>query len=150
MTSETNGLKARTRRPGVFAWLRLARAHQKLERAAAADLRESGLSVPQFDVLAHIAGAESRGITQQQLAESRVTTKGNLSQLLASMEADGLLWREREGRLKRVALTPKGRALFEGVVPGHEAFMERQFDCMSAGDVATLTRLLRKLDRSMR
>lgn len=146
MTSATIPAQ-RTRRPGVIGWLRLARAYQKLERAAASDLRESGLSVAQFDILAHVGGAE--GITQQELSDSRVTTKGNLSQLLASMEADGLLARERDGRLKRVFLTAKGRELFDATVTPHEAFMQRQFDCMSAEETAVLTRLLRKLDRSM-
>jgi DNA-binding MarR family transcriptional regulator len=149
MTAPTTAPRARTRQPGVIAWLRLARAHQKLEREAAAHLRDSGLSVAQFDVLAHIGGAGGGGITQQEISESRVTTKGNLSQLLERMEADGLLSREREGRLKRVALTEKGRQLFNQLVPPHETFMARQFGCMSAEDTVTLTRLLRKLDHSM-
>jgi DNA-binding MarR family transcriptional regulator len=145
---ETSTSPTRTRhQAGVITWLRLARAYQKLERAAAADLRAWGLSVAQFDILAHVGGAE--GITQQELSDSRVTTKGNLSQLLERMEADGLLCREREGRLKRVSLTEKGRRLFNEIVPPHEAFMARQFDCMSAEETATLTRLLRKLDHSM-
>lgn len=148
MTSLLAQPQARTR-PGVIAWLRLARAYQKLERAAANNLREWDLSVAQFDVLAHIGGAGVDGITQQELSDSRVTTKGNLSQLLASMEGDGLICREREGRLKRVSLSPKGRELFEAIVPPHEAFMHHRFDCMSAEETATLTHLLRKLDRSM-
>jgi len=125
----------------------LARAYQKLERAAANNLRDSGLSVAQFDVLAHVGAAE--GITQQELSDSRVTTKGNLSQLLDHMESDGLIRRERDGRLKRVFLTATGRTLFDETVPPHEAFMEGRFDCMTAEETATLTRLLRKLDRSM-
>ncbi len=141
--TQTQGI----RRPGVIAWLRLARAYQKLERAAANNLRESGLSVAQFDILAHVGAAE--GITQQELSESRVTTKGNLSQLLDHLESDGLVRRERDGRLKRVSLTAKGRALFDDLVPPHEAFMDHRFDCMTAEETVTLTRLLRKLDRSM-
>lgn len=144
-----SGIPTRTRvgGHGVLAWLRLARAYQKFERAAAANLREWGLSVAQFDILAHVVG--SGEITQQDLSASRVTTKGNLSQLLSSMESDGLLCRERDGRLKRVAATAKGRALFDEVAPLHESFMQRQFDCMSAEEVAAFNRLLRKLDRSM-
>ncbi len=61
----------RPRRAGVVAWLRLARVYQKLERAGMEHLRCWGLSVPQFDILAHVSAAE--GLTQQELATARLT-----------------------------------------------------------------------------
>ena len=39
---------------GLLAWLRLARAYHKVDRASAVHLRGWGLSVAQFDVLARV------------------------------------------------------------------------------------------------
>src|SRR5437764_14996548 len=107
----------RPRSIGVLAWLRLVRVHQKVERIEAEHLRRWELSVPQFDVLAHVGAAE--GIAQHELAAARLTTKGNLSQLLDHMERSGIVRREREGRVKRIWLTDAGQRLFAEVVPAH-------------------------------
>src|SRR5207302_5379989 len=92
-------LRHRPRSVGVLGWLRLVRVHQKVERIAMEHLRQWKISVPQFDILAHVGAAE--GITQQELAAARLTTKGNLSQILDHMERDGIVRREREGHVKR-------------------------------------------------
>ncbi len=66
-------------RSSVLAWLRLYRVVQKIDRAQSAYLRSWDLNTAQFDVLAHV-GAH-KGITQQELADSLLVTKGNISQL---------------------------------------------------------------------
>jgi DNA-binding MarR family transcriptional regulator len=80
-TQPTSGL----RHPGVLAWLRLMRVFQKIDGASARHFQshEPKLSTAQFDVLAQIGAAEGR--TQQELAESRLVTKGNNTQLLNRM-----------------------------------------------------------------
>lgn len=131
-----------------MAWLRLARVHQKVERVAMAHLRRWELSVPQFDVLAHVGAAE--GITQQELAAARLTTKGNLSQLLDHMEQSGLVRRERDGRVKRIRLSQAGRKLFDEVVPAHEAVIREQFCALAPADLQRLLSLLRTLDHALK
>jgi DNA-binding MarR family transcriptional regulator len=128
--------------------LRLARVYQKVERVAMAHLRRWDLSVPQFDILAHVGAAE--GITQQELATARLTTKGNLSQLLDHMERDGLVQRVRDGRVKRIHLTEAGRRRFAEVVPAHEAVITAQFGALAPQDQDRLLGLLRTLDHALR
>src|SRR5918995_7324838 len=107
------------RRPSVLAWLRLLRVAQKVERDLARQLKLWGLNSAQFDVLAHVGAAE--GITQQELADSLLVTKGNVAQLLGRMERRGLIERRHEGRSNLLFLTDEGRRLFERIVPAHEA-----------------------------
>jgi DNA-binding MarR family transcriptional regulator len=147
MTQIGTGKSKGTRQRAVTTWLRLMRVHQKLERAAADDLRRSGLTVAQFDILAHVATAP--GITQQDLAAARLTTKGNLSQLLDSMESCGLIRREREGRTKHVFLAERGAALVAEATPPHEALIAAQFCALSAHEQDQLHSLLRRLDRAL-
>src|SRR5437763_1327051 len=89
-----------TRRPAVLAWLRLAHVFQKIARGSAELMRPHGLSVAQFDVLAHVGAAP--GITQRELAESLLVTKGNVCQLLDRMESSGLLTRRQQGRANQL------------------------------------------------
>ncbi|MGH2584636.1 MAG: MarR family winged helix-turn-helix transcriptional regulator [Dehalococcoidia bacterium] len=131
----------------MLVWLRLMRVHQKVDRVAMEHLRRWGLSVPCFDILAHLGAAE--GITQQELAAARLTTKGNLSQLLDHMERDGLVQRVRDGRVKRIYLTEAGRRLFAEVVPAHEALIAAQFRTLPPEDLDRLLGLLRTLDHAL-
>ena len=135
------------RRPSVLAWLRLLRVHLKVERALGEQLRGWGLNNAQFDVLAHVGADE--GITQQELADSLLVTKGNVTQLLDRVERRGLISRRREGRTNRLFLTDEGRRLFDEVVPAHEALIDEQLSILSRGEQQRLHELLRKLDRAL-
>ena len=88
-------------------------------------------------------------MTQQELAESLLVTKGNVCQLLDRMESSGLLERRQEGRSNRLYLTEKGQGLFEQVVPDHEDSIARHFAALSSSEQRTLLEILRKLDRSL-
>jgi DNA-binding MarR family transcriptional regulator len=131
----------------VPAWLRLMRVYQKVTQASTAQLRPFGLTLAQFDVLAHVGAAE--GLTQQELADRLLVTKGNVSQLVDKLERAGLVIRIPEGRACRLRLTAAGRALYRAAVPAHEEFVERQLSALSREEQTELVRLLRTLDRSI-
>jgi DNA-binding MarR family transcriptional regulator len=133
--------------PAVLAWMRLARIFQKLERAGAEHLRAWDLSLGRFDVLARVGAAEGR--TQQELADALLVTKGNVCQLVDQMEADGLIVRRQEGRVKRLFLTEAGRRLHDEVVPRHEAMIAERFGALTAAEQRQLLDLLRRLDRGL-
>lgn len=145
---DTAGNRGRSlRRPAVLAWLRLARVAHKVEQAAAEQVRPFELSLGQFDVLA-TAGAQP-GLTQQDLADKLLVTKGNVCQLLDKMQRDGLILRLQDGRANRVHLTDKGRDLFDEVVPLHENAIARAFTSLSQEEQTQLHALLSKLDRAL-
>jgi DNA-binding MarR family transcriptional regulator len=135
------------RRPGLLAWLRLARIFQKVERNSGEHLRGWDLNVAQFDVLAHVGASE--GMTQQELADSLLVTKGNVCQLLDRMEGRGWISRRQQGRANRLFLTDAGRRLFDEVVPAHEALIAGRFSVLSEGEQERLHALLRKLDKAL-
>jgi DNA-binding MarR family transcriptional regulator len=131
----------------VLAWLRLLRVSQKVERDLARQLKLWGLNNAQFDVLAHVGAAE--GITQQELADSLLVTKGNVAQLLGRMERRGLIERRSQGRTNRLFLTDEGRRTFTEVVPAHEALIDDRLSVLSEEDQKQLFELLRRLDRAL-
>lgn len=130
-----------------MAFLRLARVLAKVEHRAQEALRRHGLSHAQFDVLAHVGAAE--GISQQALANSLLVTKGNVCQLLDRMEAQGLLERRPEGRSNRLFLTDHGHAIYDVVIPAHEAEVSAQFGALAPSEQEQLLTLLRRVDHSL-
>lgn len=132
----------------VLAWLRLLRVYQQVSRSAAEQVGSAGLSLAQFDVLAHVGADE--GCHQQQLADALLVTKGNVTQLLDRMEECGLVERRQVGRTKCIYLTERGRSLRADVVPAHEAVIADRLGVLSTEEQRQLLRLLRKLDQALR
>src|SRR4051812_40030133 len=137
------------RRPGVPVrlWLRLVRVFQKIDQAAAADLKHHGLTVGQFDVLAQVGAAE--GSTQQQVADALLVTKSNVCQLLDRMERAGLVERQQHGRMNHLYLTEEGKRLYQRVVPAHEQRIAELLSDLSPEEQGTLLGLLRKVDHAL-
>jgi DNA-binding MarR family transcriptional regulator len=131
----------------VLAWLRILRVVQKVERDLAGQLKLWGLNNAQFDVLAHVGAVE--GITQQELADSLLVTKGNVTQLLDRMESRGLIERRPQGRTNRLFPTDEGRRTLAGVVPAHEALIDEQLSVLSKEEQKQLLELMRKLDHAL-
>ncbi len=131
----------------VLAWMRLARVFQKVDRASAEHLRAWGLSLAQFDVIAQVGSAQ--GITQQELADKLLVTKGNICQLLDRLEQRGLIRRRQEGRANHLFLTEAGQRLYEEIVPAQEAFIAGQFAALAPEEQAQLLAILRKLDHAL-
>jgi len=123
------------------------RVYQKIDRASAENVRAWGISVAQFDVLAHVGARE--GMTQQELADSLLVTKGNVCQLVGKLEDRGLISRCQQGRANRLFLTFEGRRLFEEVVPAQEAMISERFSALSDEEQAQLHELLRRLDSTL-
>jgi len=131
----------------IPAWLRLARVFQKVDRATVDLMRQWDLSVAQFDVLAQVGNAE--GLTQQQLADRLLVTKGNVCQLLDRMEERGLLVRQQEGRANHLYLTEKGKDIRSEALPAQESMIESIFKELPRARQAALLASLRRLDHTL-
>ncbi len=124
------------------AWMRVMRLHQSLDRRSEDLFRELGLNTAWFDVLARIGARE--GMTQIELADSLLVTKGNISQLMVKLEAAGLIERRAEGRSQHLYLTSLGRDLRKRALPRQEALLAESLSALSADEQKELVRLLRK------
>ena len=99
---------------GMGTWLAMARCHAKVEALLAASVRALDLTLAQHDTLMNLRHQD--GLSQQELAERLLVTKGNLTGMLGRMEERGWVERRRDpqdARVKRVCLTEEGRALAE-------------------------------------
>jgi len=135
------------RNPAIRAWIRMLRLTQRVvQPASTGRLRGLGLNPAEFDILDTLAARE--GLTQQDLADALLVTKGNMTYHLCRMEARGLVDRRPEGRKNRLYLTGEGRRLLEEALPENEELIDERFSGLSVEERAQLADLLGKLERS--
>jgi DNA-binding MarR family transcriptional regulator len=135
------------RDPALRAWIRLLRFSQRVVQPALVQkLRSLGLNPAEFDILDTLAARE--GLTQQELADALLVTKGNMTYHLCRMDERGLVDRRPEGRKNRLYLTGEGRRLLEEALPEHEALIDERFSGLSVEERVQIADLLQKLERS--
>src|SRR5262249_19039743 len=105
-----------------------------------------GLSIPQFDLLATL-GFE-QGITQQELAERLLVTKGNICGMIDRMEANG--WVERrpdpeDRRVNRVFLTRPGKSLLDQAMPSQQQLARQILGALTPPELQTLHQFLDRI-----
>jgi DNA-binding MarR family transcriptional regulator len=108
------------------AWVRLIRVRERIGRRLERLFARHGLTPAQFDVLATLQQGD--GITQQELSERLLVTKGNVCGLIDRAEAAG--WVERrpdpeDRRVNRLYLTKSGRERLAETIPDHHAVVEQ-------------------------
>jgi DNA-binding MarR family transcriptional regulator len=130
-------------------WVQLARTFYLFQRQVTALLFNQELTLPQFDVLATLRFSE--GVTQQELADRLLVTKGNVCGVIDRLEK--LRWVERrpdpaDRRANRLHLTAAGKRKIDSVLPAHDDLVVRTLRTFSAADARTLRTLLEELARA--
>ena len=123
-----------------------ARLHRNL-------LRETGLSLSDYEVLVHLSEAPQGRLRAFQLGNALQWEKSRVSHHLTRMEGRGLVRRQEcstDGRGAFVVLTPNGRTAIEAAAPAHvahvrDAFIDvltpEQLDALAGISDAVLRRL---------
>jgi DNA-binding MarR family transcriptional regulator len=112
-----------------------------------------GLGEGDFDVLATLRRTgEPYELTPTELMDQTMVTSGAVTKRLDRLEGAGLVERrvsDGDRRSRIVVLTEKGRELIDRAAPEHFANEARLLEPLSAGERATLARLLGKLGVSL-
>jgi len=132
----------------IVIWFKISKIYNENIKESNHLLKEYGLSSAQFDVLAQIGVGKE--ITQSELSEKLLATKGNISQLIVSMENKDYVTRRQEWKNKYVSLTPKGIEMYNELVPMVEAFQTETFGILDEEERQELLRLLRKVERKIK
>jgi DNA-binding MarR family transcriptional regulator len=103
---------------------------------------DSGLSLPEYEVLVQLSEAPGGRLRPFQLGQVLQWEQSRLSHQLARMQRRGLVTREEcpsDGRGAFVVLTATGRTSIESAAPGHAATVRRLvFDRLTAEQTAVL------------
>jgi DNA-binding MarR family transcriptional regulator len=130
-------------------WVKLA--FSTMRRELEASLRRSGMTVTQWralGVILHKPGATHSDLTRQLEIEAPSVTS-----LVNGMERNGWVKRTRstaDARVKRLSLTSRGRKMIQAAAEAMGPIENRMAATLSAGEQATLKRLLRAMIEGMR
>lgn len=137
---------------GLLTWLQVVRCYQKASRRLSERLAPLELTNAQLDVLANLLAGPEHGLTQEQLGQRLLVTKGNVSGLLDRLGERGLITRRpnpEDGRSKLVQLTPTGFALAEQAVQVQRNFIAGLMQPLTAADLEHLSRVLDQVEERL-
>ena len=135
--------------PGHTAVLAMVRIVRSFTDEQARIAREHDLNLPRLEVLLCLKAGE--GISQQELCERLLVTKGNVSMTLQAMEAEGLIERRIDAADQRahcLYMTTAGRLRLAKIMPELEALMARILGGFTPDDRRTLRRLLGRIEQT--
>jgi DNA-binding MarR family transcriptional regulator len=127
-------------------WVQVAHAYHRIARRLEQALDRHGLSLAQFEVLAVLHF--DAGMTQNELAQRLLVTKGNVCGLLDRMGATGLVERRadpEDRRANRLFLTEQGQTLLAETLPGHLALIKEMLGSLKVAELESLHDLLERL-----
>jgi DNA-binding MarR family transcriptional regulator len=132
---------------GLAALRTIIRIFGRLTAQGTRTARRHGLSLPHVEVLLCLDSGE--GVSQQDLAERLLLTKGNICVIVQKMEAAGLIERRSDPddqRFHRLYLTPAGREKLRAILPEQAAQTSRVLRGLSPAEQRTLHELLCRVD----
>jgi DNA-binding MarR family transcriptional regulator len=124
----------------------LHRTEEALRARLLVGLAAGGVSFPEYKVLVQLAFGDN--IPQNVLAERMNLEKSVLARTLRRLEKQQLFRRmpdKADARVKRVVLTPKGRALQQQIIVMRERHLDAASACLTEREVQELQRLLNRL-----
>jgi DNA-binding MarR family transcriptional regulator len=127
------------------AWRRFVEVLVKVPAALEAQLqRDAGLTHMGYMVLFTLSEREDRGLAMSKLAKFTSASLSRLSHVVARLEAQGWVRRERDpedGRVQIAVLTDAGYAKVVESAPGHaEAVQQLVFDRLTPAQVRQLAK----------
>lgn len=125
----------------------LMRAETSVRRVLAADLEREGVSAAGFSALVVLTTAGG-SLELRTLRRRLGWSKANATEITATLESRGLVWRRRlehDRRAVGIDLTPGGRAVVERLFPGHADRVTSAFSRLDDDEKRNLADLCRKL-----
>ena len=136
----------------TFIPFRLNRLAATFSEALAADYARFGIDIPEWRVLATL-GQQDDPCTAQYVVTCTHTHKSRISRAVAHLVELELVVRGGSRKKKRqilLKLSPRGRAVYEQLVPLMLAGERRATACLSEDEIRTLAEILGKLETHFR
>ena len=124
----------------------LVQAYQALEAHSAAHIKEMGLTMTQFDIVATLGNQPP--MTCKELGEKTLISKGTMTGVLERLEAKGLiekLMNDEDGRSYKIGLSKTGDKLFKKVFPEHVEHLGKAFRKLSKQELEQAVTVLKEV-----
>ncbi len=148
-------LSTRGARPTEGAFRQVLRTFGMIERAMQPCFARFGITGAQWGVLRNLHRAEADGrpdLRLTDLSERLLIRPPSVTGVVDRLERARLVARADSAtdmRVKKVALTPRGRRLVERMLAVHSAHVETVMGVLTTGEKAELQRLLHRLEEHL-
>ena len=134
----------------MAAWHAFIRAHARVVRLLEAELEaEHVLTLPAYEVLAHLTEAPDRRLRMSDLAAMSVLTPSGLTRVVDKLVREGYVERQRcqtDARVVYAAVTPSGVDRIEQAYPTHlRGVRQHLVDRLGADQLAAIRDALEPL-----
>lgn len=143
-----SGLDGRYIGAGEQAVIEVIRSAELLSRLGSQCVFDEELSQARFNILIILKYYGGEGISQKQILDRMVSTKGNLSMHIKRLAADGHVEKQRSSHDRRhdiISLTKKGESVLRSKEPEYMRHMEILTAGISRGNAEKVTKLLQEL-----
>ncbi len=127
----------------LSCWLSILQFVQKSNTQSNEFLKQYNLNVSKFDMLHHIQ--ENQAITQKELGEKLLLSKGGVSQMIKQFETDGWITRQQKWKEKYISLTDRGQELLDSCFFEQSKLQASVFDNLTKQEVVQLAKISKKL-----
>ena len=144
MPTKFKGTRAET--TALNAFIKLQRAADSLNDRLMPVMEEHGLTFSQFGVLEALYHLGP--LCHTELAQKILRSGGNLTLVAKNLERNGWVRpvpAPEDKRVRRLALTPKGKSVIEKAFRHHLANLVKQMSALTAAEQEELGRLSKKL-----
>ncbi len=128
------------------AWIKLSRALDTVKKQVVQPIREHGLTMAQFGVLELLFHLGPQ--CQKTIGQKRLTTGGNITQIVDNLVTAGLVVRKTDPddrRFTRITLTGKGRDRITSAFESHLESLLKAFQPLPNMDLMQLAGLSKTL-----
>jgi DNA-binding MarR family transcriptional regulator len=134
----------------IQAYLEIRKTHDAIHRHVSRKLDQWRLSIPKYGAMMRLYDHGELYLTE--LSNLIFRGNSNITTLITRLERDHLVERfnGEDRRVRKIRLTPKGRALILKVIAEYRAFLHGMMGKnLSAREQKTLMRLLQKVRKSV-
>ncbi len=124
----------------------LASTYQAFEAYSTKHIKDMGLTMTQFDVIATLGNQPP--MTCKELGEKTLILKGTMTGVLERLEHKGLIAKipnAEDGRSYKIGLTKAGERLFKKAFPEHLQYLEQGFAKCSLRELNQTTEALDRI-----
>ncbi|MDX6245417.1 MAG: hypothetical protein QOE76_3140 [Frankiales bacterium] len=134
----------------MSAWHSMLRAHASVVRRLESELTtEHGLSLPAYEVLAHLSARPDRSLRMTELSEAALLSPSGVTRLVDKLQREGLVCRRRcaaDARVIYCELTDTGLARLVAAYPTHlRGVRQHMVDKLDRDDLAGVAASMGKL-----
>jgi len=127
-------------------FLKIIRCAETISSQNSANLNKNGLTESQFGILDAVYHLGP--LKQKTLGEKILKTGGNITHVVDNLEDQKLVIRKRgkeDRRQFEIHMTPKGKKVFEKILPDQVRLIKNQMSVLSKEELETLGKLCRKI-----